>query len=68
MAAAQRLGLHRPLVFHPSQMVDDVDIKIVEAAAAGPDEAVEALDLVKQVADAAGLGSEKKYPPGPCIR
>ena len=43
MAAAQRLGLDRPLVFHPSEMIDDVDIEIVVAAAAGPDETVEAL-------------------------
>ena len=51
MASAQRLGLDRPLVFHPSKMIDVVDVKVVEAAAAGPDEAVEARHLPEQFAD-----------------
>ena len=65
MAAAQRLGLDRPLVFHPSEMIDDVDIKVVEAAAAGPDEAVEALHLVEQVADAGRFGKRGEISAGP---
>ena len=65
MAAAQRLGLDRPLVFHPSEMIDDVDIEVVEAAAAGPDEAVEALHLVEQVGDPGGLGKRGEVSAGP---
>ena len=33
-------------------MIDDVDVKVAEVASAGPDEAVESLYLVHQVADA----------------
>ena len=65
MAAAQRLGLDRPLVFHPSQMIDDVDIKVVEAAAAGPDEAVEALHLVEQIGDPGRFGKRGEISAGP---
>ena len=64
MPAAQRLRLYRPLVLHPSQMIDKVDIKIVEAASARPDEAVEALHLVEQVSDTSRFRQGKKISAG----
>ena len=60
MPAAQRLRLHRPLVLHPSQMIDQVDIKVVEAASARPDETVEALHLVEQVGDTGRFGRREE--------
>src|SRR5579862_3693077 len=64
MAAAQRLCLDGPLIFHPSEMIDDVDIEITEASAAGPDEAVETLHLVEQVADPIGFGKRREISNG----
>ena len=59
MASAQGLGLDRPGVLHPAEVVDVVDVEVAEAAAAGPEEAVEALDLPEQFAGLAGpLGGE----------
>ena len=55
MAAAQRLGLDRPGVLHPAAMVDDVDVEVAEAAAAGPEEAVEAPNLVGHFGDVGRL-------------
>ena len=54
MAAAQRLGLDRPGVFHPTEMINVVDVKVAETPAAGPEEAVEALNLPKQFTRFAG--------------
>src|SRR5215472_15878684 len=51
MPTAQRLRLYGPLALHPSQMIDDVDVKVVEAAPTRPDEAVESFHLVEQVGD-----------------
>ena len=48
MAAAQRLGLDRPGVLHPAEMIDVVDVKVAVAPAAGPEEAVEVLNLPEQ--------------------
>src|ERR1051326_3490371 len=50
MAAAQGLGSDRPCVFHPTEVIDDMDVKITVAAAAGPEETVEALYLPEQFA------------------
>ena len=56
MAAAQSLSLDGPLIFHPGEMVDNVNVEVAEVASAGPDEAVEALHLIHQVTDARRLG------------
>src|SRR6266853_6388015 len=48
MAAAQRLGLDRPGVLHPAEMINMVNVKVAEAPAARPEEAVEALNLPEQ--------------------
>ena len=67
--AAGALGLDRPGVLHPAAFVDVVDQEVAEAAAAGPEEAVELLDLVQQLADAVGLGRRSKAEPtGPVRR
>ena len=55
VAAAQAHRLNRPGVLHPAALVDAVDVEVAEAAAAGPEEAVEPLDLVEQLADALRL-------------
>src|SRR5215471_18273833 len=52
LTAAQGLRLYGPLVLHPPQLIDQVDVEVVEAAAAGPDETVEALHLIQEVGDA----------------
>src|ERR1035437_8927740 len=65
VAAAPRLSLYRPFVFHPTEMIDDVDVIVVEAAAAGPDEAMEALHLVEQIADAGRFGKRGEVGDGP---
>ena len=64
MPAAQRLRLYRPFVLHPSQMIDDVDIEVVVAASARPDEAVEALHLVEQVGDTSRFGQGEEISAG----
>src|SRR4029079_7597187 len=46
VTTAQRLGLHRPCVLHPAEVVDDVNVEIAVVPAAGPEETVEPLDLV----------------------
>ena len=56
-AGARALGRDRPGVLHPAALVDVVDQEVAEAAAAGPEEPVEPLDLVQQLADAVGLGA-----------
>src|SRR6266705_2374871 len=48
MAAAQRLGLDRPGVLRPAEMINMVDVKVAEAPTARPQEAVEALNLPEQ--------------------
>ena len=58
MPAADRLGLHRPGIFHPAALVDAVDVEIAEAAAAGPEEAMEASDLVGDFGDVGRLGGD----------
>ena len=55
-AAARRRRLHRPGVLHPAALVDVVNQEVAVAAAAGPQERVEALHLVEQLADAGRLG------------
>src|SRR5205823_14011576 len=45
MPTAERLGLHRPGVLHPAEMVNVVDVKVAEAPSARPQKTVEALDL-----------------------
>src|SRR5205814_760544 len=40
--AAKRLGLDRPGVLHPAEMVNVVDVKVADAPAARPQETVEA--------------------------
>src|ERR1035437_9965820 len=64
MLAAQRLRFYRPFVLHPAQLIDDVDIKVVVAASARPDEAVEALHLVEQVADPVRFGRGEEISAG----
>ena len=49
MAAAERLGLDRPGILHPAAVIDDVNVEVVEAPAAGPNEAVEASNLPQQL-------------------
>ena len=51
-AAAGALGRDGPGVLHPAAFVDVVDQEVAVAAAAGPEEPVEPLDLVQQLADA----------------
>ena len=64
MASAEGLGLDRPGVLHPAEMVDVVDVEVAEAAAAGPEEAVEVLDLPEQLAGVAGpFGGEGRTRP-----
>src|SRR5438309_199210 len=48
MPPAERLGLDRPGVLHPAEMVDMVDVKVAETPAARPKETVEALNLPEQ--------------------
>src|SRR4051794_6022475 len=62
MPASHCLSLHGPLILQPTQLIDVVDIKIVEAASARPDEAVEALHLVKQVGDTGGFRRGEEVP------
>src|ERR1051325_9521364 len=54
MPAAQRLGLNRPRVFHPAEMIDVMDVEVAVTAAAGPEEAVETGNLPEQFARLAG--------------
>src|SRR5262249_33301000 len=56
MTSADGLCLHGPRVLHPAEMIDVVNVKIVEASAARPDEAVEPPDLIVEFADIRGLG------------
>src|SRR5580765_951079 len=51
MPSAERLRAYRPGVFHPAALVNVVDVKIAERAAARPEKAVESLHLVEQLAD-----------------
>src|SRR4051812_3178714 len=64
MTAAQGLRLYRPLILNPSQMIDEVDIKIVVAASARPDEAMEALHLVQQVGNTSRFGQGEEISAG----
>ena len=50
MTSAKGLAFHRPIVLHPAEMIDVVDVEIGETSAAGPEERVEALDLPHQLA------------------
>ena len=69
VAAAGGLGLDRPGVLHPAALVDVVDEEVAERAAAGPQEAVEPLDLVQQLADVVrASGSANAEPVGPGMR
>src|SRR5207247_8701916 len=43
MATAQRLGLDRPGVLHPTKMINMMDVKIAVAPAARPQKTVETL-------------------------
>ena len=54
MPAAGRLGLHRPGVLHPADLVHVVHVEVAEHAAAGPEEAVEPLGLPEEFAHALG--------------
>src|ERR1019366_1127086 len=56
VAAAQSLGLDRPRVLHPAQGIQDMDIIVTVHAAAGPQEAMETLHLVIQLADIRRFG------------
>ena len=56
MAAAERLGFDGPGVFHPAEMIDVVNVEIAVTTTAQPDEAVEALDLIHQIGERAGVG------------
>src|SRR5260370_2853837 len=58
MTAAQCLGLDRPAVLHPAEMVDEVDKEVAEAPAAGPEEGMEVPYLVIQIADAGRPGQQ----------
>src|SRR5207248_408887 len=51
VAAAHRLGFDRPTVFHPTEVVNNMDIVVAEASSSGPQETMEAPDLVFQVGD-----------------
>ena len=44
------MRLHRPGALHPAGLVDLVNVIVAEHAAAGPEEGVEVLDLVRQFA------------------
>ena len=56
MTAAGGFRHYWPRVFHPAAFVDVVDQEIAVCPAAGPEEGMESLDLVKQLTDAFGLG------------
>ena len=62
MPAAESLGLDRPVILHPALMVDDVNVKVAEASAAGPDKAVKSLYLIKKVADTGRFGQRAEEP------
>src|SRR5262249_42610172 len=53
--AAGSLGLHRPGVLHPATLIDVVNQEVAIRAAAGPEERMEFLDLVKQFVVALSL-------------
>src|SRR5262249_31944082 len=62
MPAAGRLSTDREGILHPAAFIDVVNVEIAVASARGPEERVEALDLIHQVADALGLalGAEER--------
>ncbi len=69
-AGAGALCRNRPAILHPAALVDIVDQEVAEAAAAGPEEPVEPLDLVQQLADAVRLraGQRRADRPGLAVR
>ena len=62
--AAGGVGLDRPGTLHPAEFVDVVDVEVAVAAAAGPEEAVEPLDLIHQVADPVRLRRRREEADG----
>ena len=60
MSTAQRLCIHRPCILHPAKVVNMVNIKVVEASATGPQEAVEPPNLIFKVAHVIWLGCRLK--------
>jgi len=56
VSTTRRLRLHGPAVLHPRKVVDVVNVEVVEAAAARPEEAVESANLILKVAHAIWLG------------
>ena len=53
MSPAITFGFHRPGVLHPAAFVDVVNQEVAESTAARPQESVEVLDLVHQLAELA---------------
>src|SRR5436190_13869618 len=59
VTSAQRLCLDRPGVLHPAKVIDMMNVKVIETAAAGPEETMEVPNLPKQLTGIAGpLGRE----------
>ena len=65
VTAAERLSLHRPLILHPADFVDLVDVEIAEQPAARPQEAVEVLDLEFELILSFGLPLREASRHGP---
>ena len=47
MPPAQGMGAHWPSVFHPAAFINEMDVKITEQPARGPQETVETLNLIQ---------------------
>src|SRR5436190_11426718 len=61
MASAERLRFDRPIVLHPAEMVNVMDVEVIEASSAGPKETVEIPNLPKQLVWLARpLGCERR--------
>ena len=63
--SARAHGLDGPGVLHPAAFVDVVDEEVAIAAAAGPKEAVEPLDLIQQLVDVGRLWPTECRPDRP---
>src|SRR5439155_7755642 len=48
VAPAEGLRFDRPRILHPAEMINVMDVKIIETAAAGPEEAMEVPNLPEQ--------------------
>src|SRR5690242_5822421 len=49
MARPHSLRFNRPVILHPAEVIDDVDVEIAKRPAAGPEKAMETPDLPEQL-------------------